>query len=63
MVPAEGEPVLSVDVSPDGRVGIVSAPRIELVGVTRRYDVGDTQVTAVHVAEALQYRLPGRGQS
>jgi magnesium chelatase family protein len=24
---------------------------------------GDTQVTAVHVAEALQYRLPGRGQS
>ena len=47
MVPAEGEPVLSVDASPDGSVGRASSPRIELVGVTRRYDVGDTEVTAI----------------
>ena len=47
MVPAEGEPVLSVDASPDGSAGGPPAPRIELTDVTRRYDVGDTQVTAI----------------
>ncbi len=47
MVPAEGEPVLPVDASPGGRAGAGSSPRIRLDGVTRRYVVGDTEVTAI----------------
>jgi len=47
MVPAEGEPVLSADRVSGRSPGAPPAPRIRLNGVTRRYQVGDSEVIAI----------------
>jgi len=47
MVPAEGEPASSIDLSSGGPPGAPPAPRIRLDGVTRRYQVGDSEVIAI----------------